>query len=71
MKNCYSEKRLSGPEQHKVNLEHLELLGKKKSNTPSPRSFINDNIENVSDPFSSFSVNVGPNLAKKFKLESV
>ena len=53
-----------------------ELLGKKKSNTPLPRSFLNDNNEEVSDPkliandFNDFFVNAGPNLAKNFNRDT-
>ena len=53
-----------------------ELLGKKKSSNALPKSFLNDNNDEVSDPklianhFNDFFINVGPNLAKKFKQET-
>ena len=53
-----------------------ELLGKSKSSDALPRSFLNENNDEVSDPkliannFNDFFVNVGPNLAKKFSRET-
>ena len=53
-----------------------ELLGKSKSSDALPRSFLNENNDEVSDPkliannFNDFFVNVGPNLAKKFSWET-
>ena len=53
-----------------------DLLGRKKSCNALPRTFLNNNNDEVSDPklianeFNDFFVNVGPNLAKKFSRES-
>ena len=53
-----------------------DLLGRKKSWNALPRTFLNNNNEEISDPkltankFNDFFVNVGPNLAKKFSRET-
>ena len=51
-------------------------LGRKKSWNALPRTFLNNNNEEISGPkltankFNDFFVNVGPNLAKKFSRET-
>ena len=50
-----------------------QLLDKQKSKSSLPRSFLNDNNEEINDPnliannFNDFFVNVGPKLAKEFR----
>ena len=53
-----------------------ELIGKKKSSNTLPKSFLNDNNDEVSDAkliannLNDFFINIGPNLAKKFNQET-
>ena len=53
-----------------------ELLGREKSKTRLPVSFLNNNNEEVCDSkliandFNDYFVNIGPNLAKKFNRDN-
>ena len=76
-KNCYSKRLDQTGNDIKSTWNIInELLGREKSKTRLPVSFLNNNNEEVCDPnliandFNDYFVNTGPNLAKKFNRDS-
>ena len=76
-KNYYSKRRDQAGNDIKSTWNTInELLGKVKSKTRLPVSFLNNNNEEVCDSkliandFNDYFVNIGPNLAKTFNKDS-